>query len=90
MTLFVPRAGSLNGMEGKSGEQLSDFLRGHLLGRAVTEDELRLSESLRTLAGTDLRISRDGTSSRVGNARIVRPDVACTNGVIHVVDGPIG
>ena len=49
VTLFVPRAGSWNGVEGKSEDQLSDFLRGHLLGRAVTEDELRTSQSLQTL-----------------------------------------
>jgi transforming growth factor-beta-induced protein len=42
--------------------------------------------TVKTLNGANLRISAGGGSVRVGGARVVRADVAASNGVIHVID----
>jgi uncharacterized surface protein with fasciclin (FAS1) repeats len=57
-----------------------------MLGRAVTEDVLRTVNAVETLDGASVRIERRGADTLVGGARILRPDVECVNGVIHVVD----
>lgn len=59
MTIFAPQ--SADALAGKSDEDLDAILRGHILGRAVTLDELRTATGVKTVAGTSLRIERDGT-----------------------------
>jgi transforming growth factor-beta-induced protein len=41
---------------------------------------------VRTLNGASLRIRASGGAVRVGGARVVRADVAASNGVIHAID----
>ena len=88
VTLFVPQAG-LNDLSSLDEERLSTVLRAHMVGRAITESELRTTTSLLTLEKTDLSISRDGANTRIGDTRIVRADIECTNGVVHLVERPL-
>jgi uncharacterized surface protein with fasciclin (FAS1) repeats len=90
VTVFVPSGETVKNLGDADEDGLSSLLRGHMLGRAVTEAELRTAERLMTLEKTDIRISRDGATTRVGEARIVRGDIQCTNGVVHVIDGVLG
>ncbi len=61
----------------------------HVLRGAFTAAELKSSPSVKTITGKALPIaSRDG-EIRVGGVRLVRTDVECTNGVLHIVDGLI-
>ncbi len=85
-TVFAPLNDALADAGTLSEDDLASLLRHHILGRAVTEAELRTASSIQTLAGDALTVSRDGATTRIGNARIIRPDVECTNGVIHVID----
>jgi uncharacterized surface protein with fasciclin (FAS1) repeats len=84
VTLFAPQ--STDTLAGQDGDELMSALRGHMLGRAVTLDELRTTSGVITLARSTLKIERDGTGARVNGVRIVRPDVPCTNGVLHVIE----
>ena len=40
----------------------------------------------KTVSGDSASIRVEGTTVRVGNARVIRTDIAATNGVIHVID----
>lgn len=87
-TLFAPQNG-FGDIAAMDDVALSSMLRGHLLGRAITEDELRTTTAVETLEETTLRVEASGNETRVDGARIVQPDIECTNGVIHVVDRPV-
>ncbi len=74
---------------GKNDDDLDAALRSHLLGRAVTLDELRTTDAVVTLEHTELRVERQGNETLVNGVRLVRPDVPCTNGVVHVIERPL-
>jgi uncharacterized surface protein with fasciclin (FAS1) repeats len=54
-------------------------------GRVRAADVVRLS-SAKTLNGKSVRIRVAGSSVFVNGARVTKPDVTATNGVIHVVN----
>ena len=58
----------------------------YILRRALTEDELGASKSVKNLRGELLEIIKEESGIRIGGARVVRADIECTNGVIHVID----
>jgi hypothetical protein len=36
-----------------------------------------------------LTVARNGQETTVNGVRIMRPDIPCTNGVVHVVERPL-
>ena len=46
-------------------------------------------ESAKTVNGQLLTIRANGGGVMVDNAKVVKADILCTNGVIHVVDSVI-
>lgn len=84
VTVFAPQ--SVEGLMGKNDDDLDSALRSYLLGRAVTLDELRTTTAVQTLEGTEIRVEHPGNDTLVNGIRIVRPDVPCTNGVVHVIE----
>lgn len=68
------------------GDELHQFVRRYISQGAKTTDDLRRAGSLRMKDGSEVPVRVEGTDIRIGNARIVRPDIECTNGVIQVID----
>jgi uncharacterized surface protein with fasciclin (FAS1) repeats len=64
--------------------ELAKVLKFHVVSGRLTSAELAPVGSLRTLEGRSLSI--DLGQGKVGAARVVKPDVLCANGVIHVID----
>jgi uncharacterized surface protein with fasciclin (FAS1) repeats len=65
--------------------ELAKLLKLHVVGARLTSAELAGVGSLRTLSEQTLSVdTTDG--ARIGTARVVQPDIACGNGVIHVID----
>ncbi len=64
--------------------ELAKVLKFHVVSGRLTSAELAPVGSLRTLEGRSL--SLDLGQGKVGSARVVKPDVLCANGVIHVID----
>jgi uncharacterized surface protein with fasciclin (FAS1) repeats len=67
-------------------EKLTAILAYHVVpGRFTSADSARLSSSVTTLEGSDLRVA---TSPRItlNGAQIVRFDLLADNGVIHAID----
>lgn len=90
VTLFAPSDEALNKtpLTG-SPEQLHHTLRHHLVQAAPSGADLRTGKELKTMAGTKLPIRIEGSDVFIGEARIVRFDISCTNGMIHVIDRPL-
>jgi uncharacterized surface protein with fasciclin (FAS1) repeats len=63
------------------------LLQGHVVaGRVTAADVAKLTEA-KTVAGTPLMVSAEGGSVMLGGtAKVVQPDIAASNGVIHAID----
>lgn len=82
-TLFAPVDAA---MEGVSAQEIEAFLTRHLLAGGSEVSDLRLCEQAKTQSGETLQVKREDDGVAVGEARLVRSDIPCTNGFIHVVD----
>jgi uncharacterized surface protein with fasciclin (FAS1) repeats len=54
-------------------------------GKVMAEDVVKLHEA-KTVNGQELMVKSDMGSVMVDNATVVKTDILCTNGVIHVID----
>ncbi|MBL8749445.1 MAG: fasciclin domain-containing protein [Planctomycetes bacterium] len=69
--------------------KLVSILKHHVVaGKVMAADAMKLKQA-KTIGDTALSLQSDGTSLTVGGAKVVTPDVAAKNGVIHVVDAVI-
>lgn len=66
--------------------QLRRILTYHVAAGSYTTEQLREIDSLTSLEGSPIPIRCQEESFEVKNATVVMPDVAATNGVIHVID----
>jgi uncharacterized surface protein with fasciclin (FAS1) repeats len=80
----VPKA-TLDGLAGNP-EQLKAVLLYHVVpGKVMAADAMKLS-SAKTLNGKPLMLSTSGSELMVDGATVTSPDVAASNGVIHVIN----
>lgn len=67
-------------------DKLKQILLYHVVpGKVTASDVVNLSEA-KTVQGSDVEITVDGSSVMVNNANVVKTDVMASNGVIHVID----
>jgi uncharacterized surface protein with fasciclin (FAS1) repeats len=67
--------------------KLRTVLLYHVLGKRVGAAAIpRGRSSAKTLAGPSLHLRKRGGGVHVNDARVVKADIAASNGVIHVVD----
>ena len=64
---------------------LSKLLTYHVVAGKLTSDTLKIGP-VRTVAGSNVTIGVTGGKVSVNDAKVVTPDVAATNGIIHVID----
>ena len=92
-TVFAPTdeafaklpAGTLEGLL-KDPAKLKEVLLYHVVsGKVMAADVVKL-KSAKTVEGTNLKIRAKSGAVMVDNAKVVQPDIACDNGVIHVID----
>ncbi|RUL86908.1 fasciclin domain-containing protein [Tautonia sociabilis] len=69
-------------------EKLATILKYHVVpGNVLAADVVKLDgEKVATAAGPKVTISVSGNTVRVDQAKVVQTDIACSNGVIHVID----
>ena len=66
--------------------KLQRILTYHVVrGRVMSADVVKL-RSAKAVSGDTIDIKTNGESVMVANARVVKTDVAASNGVIHVID----
>jgi uncharacterized surface protein with fasciclin (FAS1) repeats len=69
-------------------KQLAEILKYHVVpGRIMAADVTKLKEGtqVKTLQGSSFSVSLKG-GVKVDGAKVVKTDIDCTNGVIHVID----
>jgi uncharacterized surface protein with fasciclin (FAS1) repeats len=86
---FTEALGSENPADSEEKGRLASILSRHLIKGDVREADLKVNDSVKTLAGDELHIERDGSFVKIGGVRIVRADIPCTNGVIHLIEGTL-
>jgi uncharacterized surface protein with fasciclin (FAS1) repeats len=92
-TVFAPTdeafaklpAGTVEGLL-KDTEKLKAILTYHVVsGKVMAADVVKL-KSAKTVEGQSVKISVKGDKVMVGAATVVKTDIVCDNGVIHVID----
>ena len=70
-------------------DKLVAILTYHVVpGKVMAKDVVKLHEA-KTVNGKEVKIMTDGGKVMVDNANVVKTDIACSNGVIHVIDSVI-
>ncbi|MFN7016863.1 MAG: fasciclin domain-containing protein [Fimbriimonadales bacterium] len=70
----------------KDKEALKQVLLYHVVsGKVMSKDVVKL-RSAKTLQGQNVNIRVQNKTVRINDARVVRADIECSNGVIHVID----
>ena len=69
-------------------DKLVAILTYHVIpGKAMAADVVKLNgKSVKTVQGSSVKIKVVGGKVMVNGAKVVKTDIACTNGVIHVID----
>ena len=67
-------------------DQLTSVLTHHVVEGELKAADLRDGQTLETVQGERLRVRISGDTVRVGDARVLQPDVDASNGVVHVID----
>jgi len=66
--------------------KLVSILTYHVVPGKVLASQVVKLNSAKTVNGQDLTISTEGGAVMVNDAKVVKTDILCSNGVIHVVD----
>jgi uncharacterized surface protein with fasciclin (FAS1) repeats len=69
--------------------QLKVLLLGHVLPTRVTAADAAAQPSATTVTGTSVAIAAKDSGVTVGGAKVVKADIAASNGVVHAVDAVI-
>ena len=92
-TVFAPTdeafaklpAGTVEGLL-KDPEKLKGILLYHVVSGKVMASDVVKMKSAKTVEGASLKIHAAGGQVTVDNAKVVKTDIVCDNGVIHVID----
>jgi len=94
-TVFAPTdeafaklpAGTVEGLlKPENKQKLISILTYHVVaGKVMAKDVVKLHEA-KTVNGQDVKIMVEGGKVMVGDANVIKTDIQCTNGVIHVID----
>jgi uncharacterized surface protein with fasciclin (FAS1) repeats len=84
-TLLASNNESLSNVKLRDADEIEAFLNHYLLPGGIESFDLRRVKNVRSAAGDTLQVRLENGSFRIGAALIVRSDIPCTNGVIHVV-----
>ena len=86
-TLFVPADEGTRRIADQGDEiEIISLLSSCLLDGAVKAADLKTRSEVETATGAKIKVSDGDVTVLFGAARIVRPDVICSDGVIHLLD----
>jgi uncharacterized surface protein with fasciclin (FAS1) repeats len=69
--------------------KLVAILTYHVVPGKVLADQVTKMNSAKTINGESLAISINGGTVMVDNAKVIKTDILCSNGVIHVIDSVV-
>lgn len=78
-----------NLLKPENKSKLAAILTYHVVSGNVTADQVVKMNSAATVNGQSLQIKVKNGSVMVNNAKVVKTDIATSNGVIHVIDSVV-
>jgi uncharacterized surface protein with fasciclin (FAS1) repeats len=95
-TLFVPTNDAFKSMtierfteltDPENRTELIEFVNRHYIPMSITSNEFKDSQAIFTLNNAEIIVLRNAMDEVVvGGAKIIRPDVKGSNGIIHIID----
>lgn len=73
-------------LQPENKSKLAAVLKYHVVPGSVSASDAYLLKSATTLNGQRIALALNATQPTVGNANLLKTDIACSNGVIHVID----
>lgn len=74
----------------KNKEQLGAILKYHVVpGKVMAEQAIKINGPVKTVQGKEVMIQTRNGAVYVGKAKVIKTDIVCSNGVIHVIDAVI-
>jgi uncharacterized surface protein with fasciclin (FAS1) repeats len=70
-------------------EKLQSILTYHVVPGKVMAKEVTGIDSAKTVNGESLSITKEDGAVMVDDARVIKTDIECSNGVIHVIDSVV-
>jgi len=70
----------------KDKKKLQAVLQYHVLAGSVSAADLKMMKDFGTVQGQRVKIGASGGALTIDGAKVVKADVAASNGVIHVID----
>ena len=70
----------------KDKKKLQDVLTYHVLTSKWSTDDIKLVKQTGTAEGKSVQFGTSGGALTVNGAKIVKADIDCTNGMVHVID----
>lgn len=69
--------------------KLAAILTYHVVAGSVAAKDVALATKLRTANGQELTVATAGGEVRIDDAKVIKADIAASNGVIHVIDSVV-
>ena len=93
-TLFLPGNEAFKRMPGldeslskpNKRKELKEFLLNHIVSAKALGVTFLDGQKIKTMGGHELTISKKGDSLTVNGIAILKSDIQCSNGIIHVID----
>lgn len=70
----------------KNKEKLTAILTNHVVSGKIMAADAKGADSVETVGGGTLKVAVEDETVMIGDAKVVAADIACANGVIHVID----
>jgi uncharacterized surface protein with fasciclin (FAS1) repeats len=70
----------------KDKAKLQAVLKYHVLAGSLSSSDLKMLKDFGTVQGGRVKIGAQGATITIDDAKVVKPDVAASNGIIHVID----
>jgi uncharacterized surface protein with fasciclin (FAS1) repeats len=70
----------------KDKTKLTSILTYHVVAGKLMAKDIANETSTKTVQGTELAITKKGADIMVNDAKVMKADIECSNGVIHIID----
>jgi uncharacterized surface protein with fasciclin (FAS1) repeats len=76
-------------LKAENKEELVSLLKNHVVAGNVMSGDLRDGQMVETLGGEKLQVSIEDGEVLINGSKVTAPDLAASNGVVHVLDSVI-